>query len=877
MTRTKAKTLPKTIKPIKYSINLTPNLNNFSFLGEEIIELDILKDTNQICLNSVDLEIHECYIKYKNNYKINPINLKFDHSAELLFINFDLKIKPGKISLYIKFTGKILDKLRGFYKSEYTDTLGNIKNIASTQFEPTDARRAFPCWDEPIFKAKFKIKLVIPVELEAISNMPIEEIKHINSTNKSVTFTESPIMSTYLLAFIVGDLVSVQKKSQHGTMVRIWTTPDKKNQCEFALDVSLKLLDYFNEYFAIPYPLPKLDHIAIPDFAAGAMENWGAITYREIALLINPQGSSIVAKQRVASIISHEMAHMWFGDLVTMKWWNDLWLNESFASWMGDKAVNEIFPEWEIWTEFVSSDTNRGLALDGLANSHPIEQKVNNPSEIEELFDAISYSKGASIIRMLENYLGEDSFRSGLRDYIKNHSYANAETNDLWESLTLKSNKNVKAIMDSWIRQTGYPIIHTSFLRSKNNVEISLKQERFKYENILNSNDADKTNWQVPIQIQTIENKLNIGAYDKNWEPIILRENSKYESINIPINSEEEWVKINPGQTGFYRVKYPNSEIPKLTSGIMNMQIPSIDRLGIQNDSYAFSKAGYTSASEFLTLAKSYKNENNPIVCKDLADNLASIDILIWDEDFYKKYQNFVKSIFNSAFNKLGWNSTQSESDHEKLLRSIILTQLGKYEDGKILNEASTRFENYFDKSHDLDSDIKGLVFNLSALNGNTSTYEKIWELHKISITSEEKLRLLIALGKFKQTDLLIKTLEKSISKDIRSQDAISVIASVTMNKHGRDLSWGFIKDNWKTLSKLYGGGGFGLMQLVSLTSIFSNTKMKNDVEKFFKDNPTPSANRTILQSIEKINLNSIWLNKNREDLKKFLNPSNNS
>ena len=336
-------------------------------------------------------------------------------------------------------------------------------------------------------------------------------------------------------------------------------------------------------------------------------------------------------------------------------------------------------------------------------------------------------------------------------------------------------------------------------------------------------------------------------------------------------------MKINPGQTGFYRVKYPNSELPKLNSGILSMKIPSIDRLGIQNDSYAFSKAGYNYASEFLSLAKSYKNENNPIVCRDLADNLASIDILIWDEPYYTQYQTFVKTIYNSTFKKIGWNASALESDHEKLLRSIILAQLGKYEDKEVLNESSFRFKNYFDKSENIDSDLKGLVFNLSALNGDHETYEKIWELHKISITSEEKLRLLIALGKFKQTDLLIKTLEKSISRDIRSQDAISVIASVTMNKHGRDLSWGFIKDNWKTLSKLYGGGGFGLMQLVSLTSIFSNTKMKNDVEKFFKDNPTPSANRTILQSIEKINLNSIWLNKNREDLKKFLNPSNNS
>ena len=871
MTRTSSKRLPNTIIPKKYSINLTPDFKKFSFTGEEFIDLNILKETNVICLNSVDLKIDECHIILNNNYKLTPTNIDYDSNSEVLYLKFDIKIKPGEIVLFVKFSGKISDKLRGIYKSEYTNNSGELQYLVTTQFEPTDARRAFPCWDEPIFKAKFKIKLIIPGQLEAISNMPIENINHINTNIKSVSFTETPIMSTYLLAFIIGDLVSIQKKSPHGTMIRIWTTPDKKDQCEFALDTSLKLLDFFNEYFAIPFPLPKLDHIAIPDFAAGAMENWGAITYREVALLIDPDDSSIMAKQRVASIISHEMAHMWFGDLVTMKWWNDLWLNESFASWMGDKAVNELFPEWEIWTEFVSSDTNRGLSLDGLANSHPIEQKVNNPSEIEELFDAISYSKGASIIRMLENYLGEDSFREGLREYLTSHSYSNAQTDDLWESLSLASKKNVKSMMDSWIKQTGYPIIHSDFHRTNNSVEISFKQEKFKYENIINIDPNDKTTWQIPIQIQTIENKLNIGAYDKNWEPIILEENSKIQSVNIPIESKEEWLKINPGQTGFYRVKYPVSEMPKLISGILSMQIPSIDRLGIQNDSFAFSKAGYSYVSEFLSLAENYKHEINPIVCKDLADNLANIDILLWDESYYTKYQSFVKTIFNSTFNKIGWDTNSLESDHQKLLRSTILTQMGKYEDKKVLDEATSRFENYFNKSGNIQSDIKGLVFNLSALNGNDTTYEKIWELHKISKTSEEQLRLLISLGKFKQKALLTKTLEKSISKDIRTQDAITIIASVAMNRYGRDLSWSFIKDNWNTLSKLYGEGGFGLMQLVSISSIFSSEKMKNDVEQFFKANPTPSANRTILQSIEKIHLNSVWIDKNRENLQSFL------
>ena len=324
-----------------------------------------------------------------------------------------------------------------FYRSRYKDSQGTERYLAATQFESTDARRAFPCWDEPECKATFDVTLVIPEELTAISNMPVISQTPVDQGRSSVSFDTTPVMSTYLLAFIVGDISCIQQESKSGTLMRVWTTKGKEEQGRFALETSLELLDFYNEYFGIPFPLPKLDHIALPDFAAGAMENWGAITYREVALLVDPDNSSAGTRQIVAAIISHEMAHMWFGDLVTMKWWNDLWLNESFASWMGDKAVDAIHPEWDMWTQFLTADTASAFSLDGLTNSHPIEQEVNNPAEIGQLFDAISYSKGGSVLRMLEDYIGAKDFRTGISAYLNKHSYANAETSDLWNALGL--------------------------------------------------------------------------------------------------------------------------------------------------------------------------------------------------------------------------------------------------------------------------------------------------------------------------------------------------------------------------------------------------------------------------------------------------------
>ena len=426
--------LSKNIEPTNYDITLEPDLTNASFSGKASINLKVNKKTNKINFHANDLDIKNIELQLKNK-KITPKEVTFQKDLEEITLTFDELINPGTIKLSLSFSGKLNDQLRGFYRSTYTKENGEKEFLATTQFEATDARRAFPCWDEPNFKATFKIKLIVSSEYEALSNMALEKKADLGNGKISFAFKQSPAMSTYLLAFIVGKMSCIQAKAPSGTLVRIWTTTGKESQGEFALENAINILEVMNNYFGINYPLEKLDHIAIPDFAAGAMENWGAITYRETLLLFDPQKSSSVTKQRILEVMSHETAHMWFGDLVTMHWWDDLWLNESFATWMGDKVVNELYPEWDIWTQFLSHDTNAALALDGLRNSHPIEAHVNSGSEIRELFDAISYSKGGSVLRMLEQLIGINKFKNGIQDYIKKHEYDNASTKDLWTAL----------------------------------------------------------------------------------------------------------------------------------------------------------------------------------------------------------------------------------------------------------------------------------------------------------------------------------------------------------------------------------------------------------------------------------------------------------
>ncbi len=857
-------TLPPNVRPISYDITLEPDLEAFTFLGAETIDVEVLEPTASVELNCIETAIRSCRLTPEGGAAVAPKSTAFDEERETVVFEFDQEIPQGRASLAIEFSGELNDKLRGFYRSRYTDGEGRERYLATTQLEATDARRAFPCWDEPAVKASFKMTLVAPADLAAVSNMPVESERELPDGRRAVSFAESPIMSTYLLAFIVGDLSSIEQRADSGTLIRVWTTRGKEEQGRFALETSVRLLAYFNDYFGIPYPLPKLDHLAIPDFAAGAMENWGAITYRETALLVDPEQSSAGTRMIVAAIVSHEMAHMWFGDLVTMAWWNDLWLNESFASWVGDKAVDHLFPEWAVWTQFLVNDTNRGLSLDGLKSSHSIEQEVNNPAEIGQLFDAISYSKGATILRMLESFLGAETFRQGLNGYLSRHQYANARTQDLWDSLGEASGQPVAAIMDTWVKQTGYPVLEAAVDRRQSHVELTLSQRRFVYEDILGQEEADETLWQVPVSVRTSD----------GGEPSSTLMAGPTEKMRLSGGgSDDAWLKVNPDQTAFFRVKYQPEELERLTRPVESLELPSGDRLGILNDAYALARAGHAPATQFLTTAEAYKNETDAYVCAELSASLGGMTVLLWDEPFYPRFEAQARGIFRPIAQRSGWERKPDEGYLDALLRSTALGALGGCGDEETQREASSRFTQYVEEPSKVHPDIRRVVLNLAAKAGGDDAYETMWGLRKKAELQEEQSRILQALCCFERADLLRETLRRSLTDDVRVHDTISVLTSVAGNRLGRDLAWEFVKDNWSELDRRYSDGGFGLMRLVGMVSSFTTPEMREDVERFFTDHPTPAAERTIRQSLERIRINIAWLERNRAELAAHYQP----
>ena len=832
--------LPEHVIPKRYSITLFPNLQEFTFSGEEEITLELREPAKEIILHAAELEITSAEI-ISDKKKLKAAKITYDEKAETATISFDNIITKGESKLKLTFAGILNDKMRGFYRSKYKHE-GKDQHMAVTQFESTDARRAFPSFDEPAKKAIFDVRLIIPGDHVAISNTIESEIAEHSPGYKIVTFEPTPKMSTYLLALIVGKFEHIEVKTKAGVKVRVFTTFGKKHQAKFALNTAKKCLEFYEDYFGIPYPLPSLDLIAIPDFASGAMENWGAVTYRETALLVDEELSSTVNKQWVALVIAHELAHMWFGNLVTMEWWTHLWLNEGFASYIEYLAVDKIFPAWHIWTQFVYMDHSKALELDGLKNTHPIEVEVHHPSEISEIFDAVSYSKGASIIRMLANYLGEKVFQKGLQSYLKKHQYSNATTLDLWAALEKVSGRKVKKIMENWTGKPGYPLVTVSDQDKK----LKLTQSRFFSSPLSASALNDKTLWSIP---------LDSFLFSK-------------ESLFIP--KSKGLIKLNGGETSFVRVQYPQSLLKLLEEPIRGKRLMPEDRFGLIRDAFMLSQSGHSSTIDALKLAQAYVQEDNFIVWAEIASDLKTISNLIVGQPFGDQYKTFCRNIFKSIATKIGWNKEPQESHSRTLLRSIVLSAFGSNGDkGTIQKDGEIFAEIVLNKSK-IDPDLRGVVYNLVAENGGEKEYLKLKNLYSNSPFQEEKDRIFRALCFFKNIKLLKKSLDMAFSDQMRAQDRFKAISFIWANPVGRDLAWEYVQSNWESITKTFAGGHL-YPRFIQSAAYFTDNKKADEIEKFFKKNPSVGLERTIAQVTEQIRANDLWLKRDKSKLSNFL------
>ncbi|XP_062159285.1 aminopeptidase M1-like isoform X2 [Alnus glutinosa] len=679
--------------------------------------------------------------------------------------------------------------------------------------------------------------------------MPIAEEK-VNGHLKTVSYQESPIMSTYLVAVVVGLFDYVEDCTSDGVKVRVYCQVGKANQGKFALTVAVGTLELYKEYFDVPYSLPKLDMVAIPDFASGAMENYGLVTYRETALLYDDQHSAAANKQWVATTVAHELAHQWFGNLVTMEWWTHLWLNEGFATWVSYLATDSLFPEWKIWTQFLDESTE-GLRLDSLAESHPIEVEINHAGEIDEIFDSISYEKGASVIRMLQSYLGAESFQRSLASYIKKYACSNAKTEDLWAALEEGSGEPVNKLMNSWTKQKGYPV-----------VSVKVKDEKLAFEQsqFLSSGSHGDGHWIVPIT-------LCCGSYDVRKNFLL---QTKSETLDIKeflsdrSGAASAWIKINVDQTGFYRVKYDEDLSGRLRYAMESKYLSATDRFGILDDSFALCMARQQSLTSLLTLMGAYREELEYIVLSNLISISFKVARIVADVnlELLDDIKRFFISLFQYSAEKLGWEPKQGESHLDSMLRGEILTALAVFGHDLTLNEASRRFHAFLDDRNTslLHPDIRkaayvGVMQTVST--SNRLGYESLLRVYKETDLSQEKTRILGSLASCPDPNIILEVLNFLLSSEVRSQDAVFGLA---VSSQGRETAWTWLKVNWEHISKTCGSGFLITCFVSDIVSPFASFEKAKEIEEFFASRSKPSIARTLKQSIERVHINANWV-----------------
>ena len=634
------------------------------------------------------------------------------------------------------------------------------QTVATTQFEATDARRAFPCWDEPDFKASFQVTMVVPDDLFVVSNT-MEESRQAIGDKVEVRFAETMVMSTYLVAFVVGPFEATDPIDVDGTPVRIVTPKGKLHLAPYALECAVFCLRYLRDYYEIPYPGDKVDHIAIPDFAFGAMENLGCITYREAALLLDGDRATQAEKIRILDVVGHELAHMWFGDLVTMKWWDGIWLNEAFATFMEMKATDAMRPEWKRWLTFGAVDRPWALEIDQLSTSRPVEFEVHSPDEASEMFDALTYGKGSSVLRMIEQFIGEDAFRNGVGSYLRAHAYGNTVTADLWAGLDGASEWPVGEIMDTWILQPGYPQIEVDATGSG----VRLRQRRF----LAIPDDSDTSVWKVPVQIRGV-------AGGETFERRVLLDDVE---MTIDLPGEVEWVVANAGGHGFYRVSYSAQLFDALVARLQELK--DLERYVLLDDANAFVLSGQLDAPSVLRLLEAYADETEQAIWQLVLRVLASTEHHVIPDEQLDRFHRLVQRLLSPTAEQLGWDPRPDESDLTRRLRGQMLLALGGRlgRHGPFTEKGVAIAEKVMDRDPSVDPDVALAALFIAADSGDSDDYERMLLGYKSAEDPQEERRFLEAVCRFDDTELAERTVSHTLDGTIRLQESFWILARI--------------------------------------------------------------------------------------------------
>ncbi|HEY1528157.1 MAG TPA: M1 family metallopeptidase [Candidatus Angelobacter sp.] len=844
-----AQRLPKTVVPSDYKLFLDPDIRAQKFSGEETITVQVQQSTHEIVLNSLGLEISLAEAIQGLDMAAVPAQVTYDKPSEMARLSFAKPVPMGIVGLHLKFSGKLTSGLRGLYLSKSAR-----RQYAVTQFEGTYARMMFPGFDEPGFKATFDLSVIADKGDTAISNGRIVKDEPLpGSERHKITFSTSPRMSTYLVALAVGDWGCLER-TVDGTPIRVCAEPDKKQYGEFALETAAQSLHFYNQWYGIKYPFVKLDMLAVPDYEWGGMENTAAIFYSDTSLLLDEKTASVFARRGHATVVAHEIAHQWFGDLVTAAWWDDIWLNEGFATWMERKPIMAWHPEWRL-EEDEAASAQRVIGQDSLSAARAIHGDPRTSAEIKEMFDGITYEKGAAVLGMLESYVGPEVFRKGVNAYLQAHADGNATSADFWQALAKVSGKPVDKIMPTFVMQSGIPLVTVSGSCHTDHIPLLVDQQRF-YLSPQSSAKAPDQQWQIPICTKSA----------KPWPSKCFLLAAKQEKQEI---NHCGWLMANRDAKGYYRVSYRDPKDLMAVAAAAEKQLTVPERIAFVEDTWAMARAGKQPVGIFLNVARELRSERNRLVVDFIAEHLSGIGQSLVPEQEKTKYQKIIRQQFAPLAKEVGWNAGPGDDDEQKALRASLLGILGRAGDPEAIAAAQKLTQAYLKDPGSVEGTIVAPALAVAAENGDAALYDQFSEAMGHAHNSDEYYHAFFALTSFRQPELTRRTLALVDQEKIRQQDYVRLFSALLVDSPAREIAWDYLKAHWDSLAEKV--ASFGGRGAVSALAGFCSVAMRDDIKQFFTDHRAPGAERALQQSVERITSCVEFKQRQGANMQKFL------